>query len=540
MPEVHGGEIVVRTLKTLGADTIFGLPGIHALAIYDALLAHPEVRHIMVRHEQTAAYAADGFARVSGRPGVCITTTGPGAANSAGAMGTAYTDSVPVLNVMSNIPADLVDRQKGFLHEAKDQMALFAALTSWNGRATRPQEIPAALTRAFEVMLTRRPRPTAVEITTDALVERVDIESVPWLREAPQFAPPPPDAGSVQRAADLLAGAERPFIWAGGGVNRSVAEESLQRLAERLGAPVATTIQGMGVIPADHPLATVYRPFERPVAELVAQADVLLAVGTRFTHRQTGGWRMTLPQHTIHVTLDEEDIGRNYPAEVAVIGDARATLEAILQALPGGAEAAPRSWADLATVREAVHHQNRERGPAESAVMDALRRVPQRDAVFVVDQTKPAYWMARAFPAYAPRTFIYPGYGTLGFAFPTALGVKVALPDRQVICICGDGGFQFALPELATAVQFGINFPVVMFNDNQYGVLGDLQDIMFEGRHFAIDLLNPDFQRLVESYGLRAVRLQSGEGLAAALDQALHADRMTVIEVPVAFSRPRA
>lgn len=540
MPEVHGGEIVVRTLKTLGVDTLFGLPGIHALAIYDALLHHPEVRHIMVRHEQTAAYAADGYARVSGRPGVCITTTGPGAANSAAAMGTAYADSVPLLNVMSNIPAALLDKQKGYLHEAKDQMAMFAALTAWNGRVVRPQDIPAAIGRAFEVMLGGRPRPTAIEVATDALTQRVEVESVPWLTEAPRRQPPAPDAAAVQNAADLLARAERPFIWAGGGVNRSGAWDELRRLAERLGAPVATTIQGSGAIPADHPLATAYRPFERPLTDLVAQADVLLAVGTRFTHSQTGGWRMVLPSHLIHVTIDPEDVGKNYPAEVAVIGDARRSLAAILAALPGSAGEGRACWADLGPVREAIAAQNRDRGRAEAAVMDVLRSVPARDAVFVLDQTKPAYWMARAFPVYEPRTFIYPGYGTLGFAFPTAFGVKAALPDRQVICICGDGGFQFALPELATAVQFGINFPVVMFNDNQYGVLGDLQDMMFEGRRYSIDLVNPDFQRLVQSYGLRYARAEGPDELATALDAALHADRMTLVEVPIAFSRPRA
>lgn len=540
MPEVHGGEIVVRTLTTLGVDTVFGLPGIHALAIYDGLRAHPEVRHVMVRHEQTAAYAADGFARVTGRPGVCITTTGPGAANSAAAMGTAYADSVPLLNIMSTVPADLLDKQKGYLHEAKDQFGLFAALTSWNGRVVRPQDIPAAIARAFEVMRTGRPGPTAIEIATDALTQRLDVESVPWLTEAPRWEAPVPAPEAVQRAVDLLARAQRPFIWAGGGVNRSGAWDDLRRLAERLGAPVATTIQGSGAIPADHPLAAVYRPFERPLAALIAESDVLLAVGTRFTHSQTGGWRMKLPRQLIHITIDPADVGRNYPAEVAVVGDARRSLAAILAALPGSGGEARACWVDLGPVRDAIAAQNRDRGPAEAAVMDVLRSVPDRDAVFVLDQTKPAYWMARAFPVYAPRTLIYPGYGTLGFAFPTAFGVKAALPDRQVVCVCGDGGFQFALPELATAVQFGINFVVVLFNDNQYGVLGDLQDMMFEGRRHSIDLVNPDFERLTQSYGLRYARAERPEDLAAALDTALHADRLTVVEVPMAFSRPRA
>ncbi len=539
MPEVTGGEAVVRTLKALGVDTVFGLIGVHALPIYDALYQHPEIRHIGVRHEQTAAFMADGYARVTGRPGVCITTTGPGAANTAAAMGTSWWDSVPVLNLMSQVASDMVDRNKGVLHEPKDQLGMFRALTKWNARVTRVEDIPSTLHRAFRSLIAERPRPIQIEVCTDVLNARVDSESVPWLTDKPSFDPPKAEPDLVDHAAAVLARAERPVLWAGGGANHAGASHELVQLAERLQAPVLTTVQGAGAIPYDHPLSLGFRPGDRRITDLLEGADALLAVGTKFVARATGHWTHSLPRQRIHVDNDPEEIGKNNPASHALVGDARQVLRQLLHALT--VPAGRTCWAgDVSAIRGDIEARVSERGALEMSVLHELRRTVQRDAILVWDQTKPAYWASRSFPVLEPRTFLYPGYGTLGFAFPTALGAKVGQPERQVVCVCGDGGFQYALPDLATAVQFGINVVVLLFNDNAFGILKDLQDLSWQGHHYAVDLVNPDFARLAELYGLRGVTLEGPEGLGRALRDALHADRTTVIEVRMEFRRPGA
>ena len=542
MPEVTGGEVVVRTLQAHGIDVVFGLPGVHALAIYDALYAHQEVRHITVRHEQTAAYMADGYARVTGRPGVCITTTGPGAANTAAAMGTSYFDSVPVLNVMSQVASNLADRDKGALHEPKDQLGFFRAVTKWNARANGIEHIPAVLHEAFRTMLVERPRPTQVEVCTDHLAGKADSEAVPWVMPSQSLPRRSAEPALVEEAARALASAEAPIIWAGGGVNRAGAREELVRLAEALQAPVVTTVQGLGAIPYDHPLALGYRPYDRTLTSLIERSDLLLAVGTRFAAGQTANWNLKLPSRLIHIDIDEGEVGKNYPATLGLTGDARLVLGQLLEPLgPPQAGEATACWAgDVAALRSRMADHFKADGPREMAVLDDIRRAVDRDAILVWDQTKPAYWAARSFPVYEPRTFLYPGYGTLGYGFPAALGAKVGMPDRQVVCIAGDGGFQYALPELATAAQFGINVTVLLFNDGGYGILRVLQDMDFQGHYYAVDLLNPDFGRLTEAYGLHYVLLKDPDGLGPTLRRALESDRTTVVEVPVEFGRPTA
>jgi acetolactate synthase-1/2/3 large subunit len=268
-------------------------------------------------------------------------------------------------------------------------------------------------------------------------------------------------------------------------------------------------------------------------------SDLLLAVGTRFAAGQTANWNLKLPPRLIHVDIDEAEIGKSYPATMGLIGDARQVLGQLLEAL--GSHRAATCWAgDVAALRSQAAGNFQSAGPREMAVLGELRQAVDRDAVLVWDQTKPAYWAARSFPVYEPRTFLYPGYGTLGYGFPTALGAKVGAPERQVVCITGDGGFQFALPDLATAAQFGINVTVLLFNDGAYGILKDLQDMNFDSHHYAVDLLNPDFGRLTAAYGLGHVALDGPDGLGTALRRALEADRTTVVEVRMEFGRPTA
>ena len=320
-----GGEAVVRSLEAHGVDTVFGIPGTHNLGIYDALREMGNIRHILARHEQGAAFMADGYARASGEVGVCLSTTGPAALNTLASLGTAYSDSSPVLCIASQIPAEGIGLGKGYLHECEDQLGSFAPVTKWRARADTVASIPDVMREAFAQMQSGRPRPVAVEIPCDTLDESDDI-AIPAPAAVDRLAP---DPEQVERAARLLRAARRPVIWAGGGVIGSGAGTELQALAERLQAPVFTTVLGKGAVADDHPLAagaTILHPYARA---FLAEFDVMLAVGTRFTEEESDRWGLRLPESLIHIEIDPEEIDRNYPATVGVLGDARAALKLI-------------------------------------------------------------------------------------------------------------------------------------------------------------------------------------------------------------------
>ncbi|MBI2863362.1 MAG: thiamine pyrophosphate-binding protein [Chloroflexi bacterium] len=532
MAQMTGGEAVVRALKAEGVEIVFGLPGVHGLSIYDALYHHREIRHIAVRHEQAAAYMADGYARVTGKPGVCITTTGPGAANTVAAMGTAYGDSIPILNIMSQIESDLVDKGKGALHEAKDQLGTFRSCTRWNTRVDTSEEVPAAIHEAFHQMIHGHPGPTAVEFCTDTLEKQADVE----LFKFEQVAHPRRRASEakVRDAVEALCKAKMPVLWIGAGAANAHASDEVRRLAEALKAPVLTSIKGKGVIPEDHPLYLGPRATEPAVKDLMAEADVMLAVGTRFGFSSTAGWRVKLPEQLIQIDLDGKEIGKNYPAALGLVGDAKAVLGQLLAGLGGVIVERPVVEATVAEIMRKSDEWGLKQNPLQIGLMRQLRELLPRDAIVVCDATKASNFVTRGLRVFEPRSYHFPaGYATLGFGFPIALGAKVGAPDRKVLAICGDGGFQFCLQELATAVQFGIDVTVLVFNDRRWGVLRDLQDNYFGGRHYMVDLVNPDFVKLAEAYGAVGLRVNDLSEFSSVVGQALSAGKVTVVDIPM-------
>jgi len=532
MATMTGGEAVVRQLIAEGVEVVFGLPGVHAMQIYDALYHHREIRHIGVRHEQAAAYMSDGYARTTGLAGVCLTTTGPGAANTTAAMAEAYASSSPVLNITTQIESNLVDRGKGALHEGKDQLALFKAVTGWNRRVEKAADIADCIHLAMKKMCCERPRPIQVEIPADLLGEATDAPLCGKKDKERACG----DAVLIKEAAKRLLDSRLPVIWAGGGVITSGATPELLRLAETLEAPVMTTYMGKGAIPEDHPLSLgnwgMGSDVREMLQDLLQKSDVILAVGTRFSALSTGEWSLRLPGQLIQVDIDETEVGKNYPAEIGIIGDAKRILGQILQ-YPnlGKEESRPSPAPDIKALKGLVYEIMAATRIREMEIIDTLRMMLDRDAILVNDMTLISYAASRHFPVYEPRTFLYPsGFGTLGFAFPAALGAKVARPRRQVVAVCGDGGFMFGCQELATAVQFGLNLPVIIFNDGGYGTLKAFQDLAFSGRRVAVDLINPDFVKFAESFGAGGVRVESLKELKPALEKALAADRPTLID----------
>ncbi len=528
-----GAQALVASLVAEGVEVVFGLPGVHAMPIYDALFGHQQIRHIGVRHEQAAALMADGYARSTGRVGVCLTTTGPGAANTVAALAEAYSSSSPVLEVSTQISSSLLDRGKGVLHDTKDQLGMFRAVTGWNKRVESTDDIPATVHEAFSRIRSGRARPVQIEIPVDLLTE----DGAPVISPAAEDVKPQAVEADIDAAVEALAAAQAPVIWAGGGAIAAGASDVLLALAELIGAPVMTTYKGKGIIPEDHPLSLGNWASSGEGRDMLQGmldgADLTLAVGTRFSGVSTGDWSLSFPQPLVHIDIDETEIGKNYPAEVGVVADARSALEEILRRLrERGVGPGSSRVEEVAGLRDAVREIVAAGQPGRLGVVEALRSMLSRDAILVCDMTMVAYTAARHFRAYQPRSFLYPaGFGTLGYAFPAALGAKIAWPERPVVAVCGDGGFIMGCQELATAVDHGIRLPVLVFNDGGYSVLKLMQDFRYEGRRIAVDLHAPDFTALAKAFGADGLKVSEIEELGPALEKALVADGPTVIEV---------
>jgi acetolactate synthase I/II/III large subunit len=491
-----GGHVVVECLEALGAETVFGLPGIHALAIWDGL-RESRLRYLGFRTELNAGFAADGYARASGKPAPLLLSTGPGALNSLTALMEAASAHVPVVAVASQIPRELIGRGRGYLHELRDQRASFAPLVKWTGRAERAAELPDVLAEAWRQALTPPSGPVFVEIPVDVLTGEADVEPVGELDwEAAASTVP-----GVEEAVRVIAAAERPVLWAGGGVSRSGAWPELAALAERVQAPVATSYMGKGTFPEDHALAAGSAADEVAFKELVETADVLVCIGTELGAETTGQYSLRPGGQIVQIDAAAERIGATYPA-LGLVGDAKAVLGAILERLPtrepdGQAERAAREVRDR--IDRGLGEQGRE---LERGLLATIREALPRDAVHAWDMTILAYWAGAHFPALSPRRFLYPlGSGTLGYAWPAALGAKAALPDTQVLAVAGDGGFLYNVAELASARQNRLGAKLLLVDDGGYGILREYQQDSFGGT-FAVDLVQPDFVALAEAFGV--------------------------------------
>jgi acetolactate synthase-1/2/3 large subunit len=531
MTQMTGGEAVVQALVHEGVEVVFGLPGVQIMPIYDAFFRQSNIRLITARHEQTTAYMADGYARVSGKPGVALVVPGPGVQNAGAALGTAYSASSPVLLLAGQVESFNLGHDRGALHEINDQQEVIRPVTKWRQRVSDVRDIPAAIHEAMRQMRSGRPRPTEVEIAPDILMSTGEITLPPLHPPTPAA----PDWDQVRRAAELLHGASKPLIWAGGGVALSEASRELMALSEALGAPVATTAEGKGVIPEDHRLALGVGYYGHGASSwAMPKADVVLAVGTRLTACMAGLNAPHEPQRLIHLDVDPTVIGKNYPAEVSIVADARLGLQALLEEVRRQEPPGPR-WpeTELQEMRDLQEQWLYEQAPHQVDIMRRIQGVLSNDTVLVSGITNVAYWSYFAYCARQPRRYITSSYfATLGYGFPVALGAKVAAPERPVVALTGDGGFMYALPDLATAVQYGIGVVVVVFVDNALGASKNDQMTRYQGRVVGTELHNPSFAEVARVFGAHGIRVEP-EGLDEALREALVEDRPTVIEVPI-------
>jgi len=522
-----GGQALVESLIANDIETLFALPGVQLDGAFDALYEERDrIRVIHPRHEQAAAYMADGYARTTGRIGACMVVPGPGLLNATAALSTAYACNSPVLCVTGQIQSDMIEFGRGLLHEIPNQLGMVRSVTKFAERAMTPPEIPGLVRRAIAELRSGRERPVEIEIPPDTLLARAEVGLLPPTESPERFAG---DPDLLQQAAQLLVNAQNPLIWSGGGVLGSGAWSELERLAELLQAPVVMTSNGKGALSDRSPLAQSILG----AMELLPDADVVFAVGTRFVDAATAKWGLGPDRTVIQMDIDADEIGRNYPVTIGIEADARAGLAALTDLVEQRSATRPSRAADLEALRRSVAARARAVGPqAEYAL--AIREALPDEAIVVSEMTQVGYWANLAFPVYEPRTYITPGYqGTLGFGFPTALGAKVAHPDRPVVSINGDGGFGFCLNELSTMFRHDIRAIAVVFTDDAFGNVRRIQNEQFGGRTIASDLANPDFLKLADAFGIVGRRAESPAELRTEIEASIRADEPTLIVVPL-------
>lgn len=523
-----GGVALVRLLQNYGVDTVFGIPGVHTLELYRGL-PETDIRHVLTRHEQGAGFMADGYARVSGKPGVCFLITGPGLTNAATAIGQAYADSIPMLVITSVNESSTLGKGRGRLHETQDQRAITAPLTAFSATALSPEDIPDLVARAFSVFNSQRPRPVHIEVPMDVLAAPVAYD---WSSKVAVCAKrPAPCAQDVEAAVALLQSSQRPLIIAGGGAIEAAAE--LQSLAETVQAPLFTTVAGKGILPPGHPLAggaTLCTPL---VWDFVADADLVLAIGTELA--DTDMWRDTLPINgkLIRIDIDSDKMNDLYPPTLPILADSRQSVSALLMAWGREESRTNRTWLERLRQLPALLKQGH--APLQlqhQQVLDCIAEVLPEDALVATDMTQIAYTGNYVFESTETRKWLHPtGYGTLGYGLPAGIGAKIALPGQPVLVIAGDGGFLYTLQELATATEEIDTALVVLVYNN--ASLGQIRDDMLERKIEPVGVLprNPDFTGLARAFGCQVYQPTTLGELSVDLQQAFGFAGVSFIEV---------
>ena len=512
--ELSIGEALVGLLEAYGVDTIFGIPGVHNIEMYRAL-PRSKIRHILPRHEQGAGFMADGYARATGKPGVCFTISGPGVTNILTPMGQAWSDSSNMLVVSTALDVAFAAQGRGRLHEMVSQFDAARAVTVFARRAYTAQDVQNALAESFARFASARPRPAYLEIPLDVLAEPAgpgwDAVNLPGL--------PQPQASQITKAIAKLNAAKNPVIMLGGGA-LDAAGPAL-KVAEALQAPVLLTAAGKGALPADHPLVLDYRLSLETAQKMLLESDCILAAGTELSETDIWNLNFAIRKNLIRIDLDPEVLARPHAAEIAILGDAAAALEAI----GAGMKAHKTQAAQQIETAQTPLRQTLVK------MLDVIRASLPRETVVVSDMTQIAYAANEVFPMYSPRTWLHPtGFGTLGFALPAAIGAKFGVGEKPVVALAGDYGLQYTLNELGTAVEHRLSLPILLWNND---ALGQIRDNMVDAaiQPNAVTLLNPDFQMLAKAYGARAEKPADLKALSVAIKAALKADGPTLIEM---------
>ena len=524
-----GAQILVESLLTQGVDTIFGYPGGQALPIYDALY-DADIKHYLTRHEQGAAHAADGYARASGKPGVCLATSGPGATNLVTGIANAYMDSIPLIALTGQVPTFMLGKDS---FQEADITGITLPITKHNFIVKNVQEMSQIIKEAFHIATTGRPGPVLVDIPKDVSSAITKSEEAgPVL--LPGYNPLcKPDSQQVSRAVRAVTEAERPVIYAGGGIIGSGAHEELKELAEKMLMPVATTLMGLGSFPADHPLSVGMLGMHgsKYANYAVSECDLLVAVGVRFDDRVTGKLESFVPHaQVIHIDIDPAEIGKNIQVDIPVVGDVKICLRKMLQKLEPRVESA---WNGIINKwKKEYPFSYVENGRVKpQQVIQEICNITGGKARIATEVGQHQMWAAQYYTFNRPRSFISSGgLGTMGFGFPAALGVQVACPEETVFDIAGDGSFQMNIQELATAVHYELPVKVAILNNGCLGMVRQWQEFFFDRRYSYSEMDNPDFAKVAEAYGAVGIRVTSPSDIRPALEHALSVKKPVVMD----------
>ena len=523
--KLTGGEALVRSLIAEGVDTVFGLPGIQLDPMFNALHdAGNAIRVVNARHEQGTAYMAYGYSASTGKVGAYAVVPGPGLLNTTAALSTAFGNNTRVLALTGQIPSGSIGRGHGMLHEIPHQLEVMQGLTKYAARIDHPSQAPAIVSEAFRQLRSGRPRPVGLEMAMDVMWQKAMVE----LRgQTAADTPPEPDPDAIEKAARLIGNAKQPMIFIGGGAYDAGPE--IKALAEALQAPVVAYQNGRGTLDERHYLAHT----STGGAILWRTCDVAIAIGSRLQgERMT--WGMDDDIKVVHIDIDPTEINRVAKPEVGIVADAAEATALLVNALTKhNIKRASREEEMLNVKAQAAEIMEAKAGP-QMSWLRVLRDVLPEDGLFVDEFTQVGYVSRVGFPVYKPRHIVTPGYqGTLGYGYATALGVKVAHPDKAVLSINGDGGFMFTMNEIATAVHHNINLVAVVFADGAYGNVMRMQKDLYDNKVIASQFTNPDFVKLAESFGALGLRTDTPEGLKGALETGFASNRPTIIEVPV-------
>ncbi|HVI49155.1 MAG TPA: biosynthetic-type acetolactate synthase large subunit [Chitinophaga sp.] len=539
-PVITGAEALIRSLIAEGVDTIFGYPGGAIMPIYDALYDfQDQVHHILVRHEQGATHAAQGYARSSGRVGVAFATSGPGATNLVTGLADAYMDSTPMVCITGQVAASLLGTDA---FQETDVIGITMPITKWNIQVTRAEDIPAAVAKAFYIARSGRPGPVLVDITKNAQFAECEYEYTPCTYIRSYQPVPELNREDISTAAELINNAQKPFILCGHGVLLAGAEKELIALAENAGIPVASTLLGLSAVPVDHPqyvgLLGMHGNYAPNI--LTGECDVLIAVGMRFDDRVTGDVETYAKNaKVIHIEIDAAEINKIIKADVGIHADAKTALQALLQEVKLAKHEAWMAEFKAAHQKEYDKVQHKELYPEEGELKmaEVIRLISEKtkgEAVLVTDVGQHQMVASRYYGFKNPNTNITSGgMGTMGFSLPAAMGAKMGTPEKEVVAIIGDGCFQMTLQELGTIYQSSIGVKIVILNNNFLGMVRQWQQLFFDKRYSSTEMVNPDFVQIAKGFFIPGKKVTAREDISAAVDEMLAHKGAYLLEVVV-------
>lgn len=538
--EITGSEAVIRSLIEEGVDTIFGYPGGAIMPVYDALYDYRDkLKHVLTRHEQGAVHAAQGYARVTGKVGVCIATSGPGATNLVTGIADALIDSTPLVCITGQVVSGLLGTDA---FQESDVVGITMPVTKWNYQITSPEEIPEAMARAFYIALSGRPGPVVLDLTKDAQFAKMNYSYTKCSKirsYVPEF---PTDKALLKKASEIINGAKKPFLLYGQGVVLSGAEHELINFIEKTGMPAAGTLLGLSAIPTDHPLNMGMLGMHGNYGPNIKtnECDVLIAVGMRFDDRVTGSIKTYAKQaKVIHIEIDPAEIDKNIKTEVALLGDARWMLR-LLSRLVKNQE--HTDWVNEFRMAEAIEKEkviNNDLHPQKPGLTmaEVVRKVSDltaNNAIVVSDVGQNQMFAARYSKFISSRSWVTSGgLGTMGFGLPASIGAKFGAPDRQVVLFCGDGGIQMTIQELGTIAQEKLPVKIVVMNNHFLGMVRQWQELFFERRYSFTEIISPDFVKVADAYGIPGCSVHNREELDVAMRNMLGSEGPFLLEVMI-------